>query len=339
MAGKAGMVGKIFGRINTGKIVEIADEMGLVKIAAVESNVGPGDGAAGGDVAKDTLKATDATEEFWGHADTLLEELDETARAEASLRDDVGNARSLRGYEKSRYGTVNGRMRVETAGGALEQSELDGAEFCGRCGSFQDTFAEFAGKAPPEIFEIKVNVKELIAGEFEKWHGARGTKGNADDKLLFVGIDGKAFGPGAAESDATEFSDFSRIVGIVEAGFVFREVDDERHAAIGHETLFGMGLRVVFVVPDDLDEVRERWTGSEDKAIHREIIVRRKGERKKKMEEPTLRPRSRSEERFHHRVSRGAVEFTQERTQDPPSKNEDGAPEGCLRRLEQCDSI
>src|SRR5271169_6225872 len=65
-----------------------------------------------------------------------------------------------------------------------------------------------------------------------------------------------------------EILDFSRVVGIVDAGFVLSEIDDQRHAAVGHEALFGMGLRVNSVVSDRFDEPREGWTGSEDKEIH-----------------------------------------------------------------------
>ena len=41
MAGKAGMVGEILGGIDAGEGAEVVDEVGLIEIAAVESDVSP----------------------------------------------------------------------------------------------------------------------------------------------------------------------------------------------------------------------------------------------------------------------------------------------------------
>lgn len=113
-----------------------------------------------------------------------------------------------------------------------------------------------------------MKVAELITGEFEKRNSTRGTKGHSDDALLFVGIDGKTFGLRAADHDIAEFSDLVRVNGVVDAILIFGANEDEGYAPVGHEAFFGVGLRVVLVIPEDLDKLRERWTASEDKAIH-----------------------------------------------------------------------
>ncbi len=53
MAGESGVVGEVFGGIDAGEGAEIVDEMSLIEIAAVEGDVSPANGTAGGDAAKD----------------------------------------------------------------------------------------------------------------------------------------------------------------------------------------------------------------------------------------------------------------------------------------------
>ena len=65
--------------------------------------------------------------------------------------------------------------------------------------------------------------------------------------------------------------------GIVEAGLVFGEVDDEGDEAARHETFVGVSLSVVAVVPEQLDRARERRAGSEEQPFH-EGTVRQTGE-------------------------------------------------------------
>jgi hypothetical protein len=61
---------------------------------------------------------------------------------------------------------------------------------------------------------------------------------------------------------------FASIVGIVETGFVFEEVDDQAHAAVGHEAFSGVRLGIVAVIPEKLNEARKWRAGSEKKAVH-----------------------------------------------------------------------
>ncbi len=81
--------------------------------------------------------------------------------------------------------------------------------------------------------------------------------------LLLVGVDGEGFGVRTGEGGAAEGGNFARVVGVVEAGLVFRKIDNDGNAAVGHESLFGMGLRVVAVIPEELDKARERRARSE----------------------------------------------------------------------------
>ena len=46
MAGKAGMVGEILGGIDAGEGAEVVDEVCLIEIAAIESDIRPANGTA-----------------------------------------------------------------------------------------------------------------------------------------------------------------------------------------------------------------------------------------------------------------------------------------------------
>ncbi|HJY91955.1 MAG TPA: hypothetical protein VJ255_16845, partial [Candidatus Acidoferrum sp.] len=48
--------------------------------------------------------------------------------------------------------------------------------------------------------------------------------------------------------------------------------DDNGDAAVGHEAFFGVGLRVVSVIPKELDKARERRAGSEKQPFHGEMV-------------------------------------------------------------------
>jgi len=115
VAGEAGMVRKIFGGIDTGERAEIVNEVGLIEVSAIESDVGPTNRTARGDAAQNRLEATNAAEKFRGQADVMLEELDETARTEAGFVNDSGDVRGLRGVEKRFDGVFDGRMIVKHA--------------------------------------------------------------------------------------------------------------------------------------------------------------------------------------------------------------------------------
>ncbi len=47
VAGKRGVVGNVFGGVNAGEGLEIADEVGLIEVAAVKGNAGPDNGSTG----------------------------------------------------------------------------------------------------------------------------------------------------------------------------------------------------------------------------------------------------------------------------------------------------
>jgi hypothetical protein len=46
VAGKAGVVREVFGRIDAGEGAEIMNKMGLIEIAAIESDIRPANGTA-----------------------------------------------------------------------------------------------------------------------------------------------------------------------------------------------------------------------------------------------------------------------------------------------------
>jgi hypothetical protein len=263
MAGKAGMVGEILGGIDAGEGAEVVDEVGLIEIAAVESDVSPANRTARRDAAKDRLEAANAAEELRGQANVMLEELDETARAETGFANDFGDVGGLRGAEKRFDGIFDRRMVVKHACGALQESEFEGAEFGGGSGSFENAVAELSREASPEVAEFEMLIAKFRAREFQKWNRTGGTEGDADDVILFIGVDGEGFGLWAGERAAVESEHFASVVGIVEAGLVFGEIDNDGDAAVGHQAFFSVRLRIVAVIPEELDKARERRAGSE----------------------------------------------------------------------------
>jgi hypothetical protein len=285
VAGKAGVVREVFGRIDAGEGAEVVDEVCLIEIAAIESDIRPANGTARRDAAKDRLEAANAAEELRGQANVMLEEFDEAAGAEASFGDDFGDVGRLRGVEKRFDGVFNRRMVVKYAGGALEESDFESAEFAEGSGSFEDAVAELSRKESPKIAEFEMLIAKFSAGQFEKWNRTGGTEGDADDVVLFLGVDSEGFGLRAGESATIEGEHFASVVRIVEAGLVFGEVDDNGDAAVGHEAFFAVGLRVVPVIPKELDKARERRAGSEKQPFHGEMVRQSGGSAKEGWEE------------------------------------------------------
>lgn len=163
-------------------------------------------------------------------------------------------------------------LRFEIAGGALQKDDFHGAQFRSGSGSLEDAFAEFVGKPAPEVGDVEILIVEFVAGQFEEWQSACGPERDADDAGLFVGVDSDGGSTRAAERDGAEGIALGGVVRIVQARLVLGEVDDQRHAAIGHKAFLCVRLRIVPVIPDLFDEGGERRAGSEKQAIHGVMI-------------------------------------------------------------------
>src|ERR1700683_1666571 len=84
-------IGHIGGRVDAGKGSEVVDEMGLVEIAAAQSDFRPIDAlAAAGYVTQDLLETLNAAEKLGCQSDLLGEELNEAPFAQPDL---IGHAR------------------------------------------------------------------------------------------------------------------------------------------------------------------------------------------------------------------------------------------------------
>jgi len=164
--GKARVVRKVFGRIDAGEGSEIVNKMGLIEIAAIESDIRPANGTARSDAAENGLEAANAAEELRGEANVMREEFDEAAGAETSFGDDFGDVGRLRGMEKRFDGIFNRRMVVKYAGGALQESDFEGVEFAGGSGSFENAVAELSRKESPKIAEFEMLIAKFRTGKF-----------------------------------------------------------------------------------------------------------------------------------------------------------------------------
>ena len=96
------------------------DEMRLIEVAAVESDAGPIDRLAAGDLAKYILEAAHTAEEFGCHANVLFEEFDEAAGAEAGFVGDVGDSCGCRLSEEIVDGIFDDGLAVKHARRVLQ---------------------------------------------------------------------------------------------------------------------------------------------------------------------------------------------------------------------------
>ncbi len=205
----------------------------------------------------------------------MPEEVDEAARGEPGIVGELGDTGGLRSAKQMRDGIFDKRGYVEITGGALQQDQFNDAEFCRGSRSREDAFVEFASETAPELGDVDILIVKFSAGHFEKRESTRRAKGNADDAGLLVSVDGDGVSAGTGERDGAESGAARSVVWIVKARLIFRDVDDQRHAAIRHQAFFGLWLGIVLVIPDLLDKTGERRTGSEKQAFHSDMVRRR----------------------------------------------------------------
>ena len=77
----------------------------------------------------------------------------------------------------------------------------------------ENAFAQFACETAPQIVEADVLVVEFVAGKFQEGDCAGGTKGNAKDASLLVGVDGKTLGMRTADATPLKVCIFRRSSG------------------------------------------------------------------------------------------------------------------------------
>jgi len=164
VAGEAGMVGGVFGGIDAGEGAEVVDKVRLIEIAAIDGDIGPPDGPTRRDAAEHALETANAAKKLRGQADVMLEEFDETARAEAGFGGDFADVSGLRGVEKRFDGVFDRRMVVEHTSGALAESEFDGAEFGEGSGRLEDAVAELSREGSPNVTEFQMLIAQFSAG-------------------------------------------------------------------------------------------------------------------------------------------------------------------------------
>ncbi len=94
-----------------GELAKIVNEMGLIVIAAIERHTDPVHFASAVHRFQDALETADAAERFRSDTDLFVEELDETALAEAGLIEYRGRGDVMGPSAELAAGKVDGGMQ------------------------------------------------------------------------------------------------------------------------------------------------------------------------------------------------------------------------------------
>src|ERR1700691_348742 len=183
-------IGHIGGRVDAGKGSEVVDEMGLVEIAAAQSDFRPIDALAAADyVTQDLLETLNAAEKLGCQSDLLGEELNEAPFAQPDL---IGHARdgTIRQAAEIADGKLNGGVRrLRTFGNSIEQRALENIEFRLRGFGREQLLAQEAGFGTPQRVERHVLVLQLVGGQLEQRKGATRLQHRTDRGALLGGVD------------------------------------------------------------------------------------------------------------------------------------------------------
>jgi hypothetical protein len=252
-----------------GEGVEVVGEVGLVVVAAGQSEFGPADVDAAVHLLDGLLEALDAAVELGGDADLFGEELGESAGADSHVACEFGDGKGAGRAMEVGEGVVDGGASEGNSAFAetMAEREVEEVEFAGGGRGFAEVVAQVCCCVAPEIFEGGFAVGEGVGAVGEEGQGAAGVEEDADElgevdgvDLLVVGVDAEKDGGGGG---------FERVCGMVGVGEVVAgEADDDLGAADGEDTLKVVcGLRVAGV-PEGLDEGGESGMGRTLKIKH-----------------------------------------------------------------------
>ncbi len=98
----------------------------------------------------------------------------------------------------------------------------------------ESAFAQFTCQPSPKVIKSHMLVTQFVARKLQEGNCACRTKRYADHAGLFIGIDRKTLGVWAADAAAVESSNFVHVVRVVQARFVFEEMNDQADTAVRH---------------------------------------------------------------------------------------------------------
>ena len=261
-----GAGGGVLAGADAGDGVELVDQVRLIEVAVIGGEAGPVDGGTGGEVSDHGLEAPHAAVLLGRHAHLLLEKLDETACAEAGGFDDFGDGARAGAELPERI--IDGAMALERFGEAGKERGFQDVE--ARAGGFgrERAFTDFAREAAPDAAERDLEAVKLVGGQAEKREGAAGAEVHAENAGLLVGIDDEVLRARAGEDAAFEALEAAEIAAVVGANFVFAQVDDQLHGAIGEEALEIVRTAGAFPIPEDFDETGKPRRGPAVSELH-----------------------------------------------------------------------
>lgn len=116
-----GTLEEIGGGIDAGECAEIADEMGLIVVAAGERQIGPLHAAAIFYTVQRGLEPLDAVVELRRHAHLLAEYLDEPPLAEPHIGSNLGQGTHMRHAFQFTQRMADGGMQIQPTGHPLKK--------------------------------------------------------------------------------------------------------------------------------------------------------------------------------------------------------------------------
>lgn len=112
-------------------------------------------------------------------------------------------------------------------------------------------------------------IAQLICRQLHKRKDPAWFEMNTNHRGLLIGVDHKILRVRTADYSTAKAVTNGRIAPVINPDPVLAQIDNQLGGAGGHEALFGVWLRISVVVPEYLDEIRERRPRNVVSELHR----------------------------------------------------------------------
>ena len=160
--GKGGREFAVFAGVNAGELPELPVEVGLVAVAGFQSHVDKEAAGRTANVFQRSLKANQATVEFWSQSQAIVEQRDESPVAVAAFFDRLAYIGAGREPPES---LGHGRVKAADRRKPRRQKRLEDIELPLRPARLNQPFPRFNCKRTPEILD-----RSMAAGELAGRH-------------------------------------------------------------------------------------------------------------------------------------------------------------------------